>query len=148
MCSAYQKQEAGAWIGGFIRSWELVKKKKKEISKSIRSKRLTQWWVTALDQKGLQKAIRKAEAFYWRAELFSCISFLCSEHQGITNRKPFCWNFFSFGWFYNTEEQLSKILNCQYMKEKKFTRPARHASSEETKILDYMKTTTVPEDWR
>lgn len=46
-------------------------------------------------QKGLKKAIRDAEAFHWRARLFSCIGLLCSEHQGMTDLKPV----FFFGLF-------------------------------------------------
>jgi len=79
-------------------SWRVYQKlrarEKKIISKSIRSTRLTQQSVIALDHKGLKKASKKAEAFYQRVTLFSCISFICSEHQGITNLKPSLWGFF------------------------------------------------------
>lgn len=76
---------------------------KKQTSKAIRSKRPTQQSLAALDQKGPKKAIRKAEADDWRAKLFSCISFICSEHQEITNLKPICC-LSLVGWFCNTEE--------------------------------------------
>lgn len=36
MCSAYQEQEAGQWVAGFIRSWELVKKKKSVIAPEVK----------------------------------------------------------------------------------------------------------------